>query len=304
MKRGVRGGRGVRPPPVSDLESPRDTVLLVLVLLLSSRARKGRSKSTSKSKKGSDTPNAHGDARPLRPRLRLGAVAPSLRLASREGGDISCKARDRSVIDRDPSLAPDSASKEPLDIMAQSVKANDLRAGDKIEHDNDIWLVREVEHRTPGNLRAFVQAKITSIKSGRSKEERFRSTDVVKMADIENKKMQFLYAEDDVLIFMDSETFDQMPVRREILGDAPGYLLENMEVQVSFLKGQAAGIELPASVILTVVQTDPGVRGDTVNSVLKPATMETGLVVQVPIFVNEGDKLKVDTRTGAYLQRA
>ncbi len=184
-----------------------------------------------------------------------------------------------------------------------NIKANDLRPGDKIEYDNDIWVVKDVQHRTPGNLRAFVQAKITSLSNGRSKEERFRSTDTVKQADMESKKMQYLYKEGDMLTFMDSESYEQIHVAIELLGDAPNYLIENMDVMVQFLKGAPMSVDLPANVVLTIIETEPGVRGDTVNNVLKPAKMETGLTVGVPIFINEGDKIKVDTRTGAYLGR-
>ncbi len=184
-----------------------------------------------------------------------------------------------------------------------NIKANDLRPGDKIEHDNDIWMVKEVMHRTPGNLRAFVQARITSLNSGRSKEERFRSTDIVKAADVEAKKMQYLYREGDMLTFMDAENFEQMQIPGDILGEAPSYLIENMDVVVQFLKGKAVGVDLPANVVLTVIETEPGVRGDTVNNVLKPAKTETGRVVGVPIFINEGERIKVDTRSGEYLGR-
>lgn len=181
-----------------------------------------------------------------------------------------------------------------------NIKANDLRPGDKIDYDNDIWVVKEVQHRTPGNLRAFVQAKIVSVISGRSKEERFRSTDTVKAADMESKKMQYLYTENDMLTFMEADTYEQVSIAAEDLGDAPKFLIENMEVFIQYLKGKPLGVDLPPSVVLTVVDTEPGVRGDTVNNVLKPAKMETGLTVGVPIFINPGDKIKVDTRTSEY----
>lgn len=185
-----------------------------------------------------------------------------------------------------------------------NLKANDMRAGVKIDHDGDIWLVKEVMHRTPGNLRAFVQAKIQSLTNGRSKEERFRSTDVVKLADMEARKMQYLYREEEMLTFMDSETYEQTQIPADTLGEAPNYLLENMDVMVQFLKGKAMGVDLPPNVILTITKTEPGVKGDTVNNVTKPALTQTGLTIQVPIFINEGEKVKVDTRSGDYLGRS
>lgn len=184
------------------------------------------------------------------------------------------------------------------------MKANDMRPGDKIEYENEVWIVKEVQHRTPGNLRAFVQARITSVATGRSKEERFRSTDAIKVADAESKTMTYLYRQDDMLSFMDVQSYEQMDVAVETLGDSPNYMIDNMDVIMQFINGKAIGVDLPASVILDVIETEPGVKGDTVNNVLKPAKTQTGLIVQVPIFVNEGDRIKVDTRSGDYLGRS
>jgi len=184
-----------------------------------------------------------------------------------------------------------------------NMKANDMRPGDKIDHDGDTWLVREVMHRTPGNLRAFVQAKIQSLTNGRSKEERFRSTDTVKVADMEGRKMQYLYKEGDLFAFMDSENYEQLSIPGDNIGEAPNYLMENMDVLVQFLNGKPIGVDLPPNVNMTIVETEPGVKGDTVNNVLKPAKTETGFVVNVPISANERHQIKLDTRSAEYLGR-
>lgn len=185
-----------------------------------------------------------------------------------------------------------------------AIKANDLRKGDKIDHNGDIWIVRDVQHRTPGNLRAFVQVRLQSLLNNRTKDERFGSTDTLNEAPLEARKMQYLYTEGDMLTFMDVENYDQIQIPGDTIGDAPKYLVENAEVMVQFLSGKPLGVDLPPNVILKIIETEPGVRGDTVNNVLKPAKCETGAVVGVPIFVNEGDNIKVDTRTGEYLGRA
>lgn len=183
------------------------------------------------------------------------------------------------------------------------IKASDLRNGDKIEHMNDVWILSDVMHRTPGNLRAFIQARLTSLTTGRSRDERFSSTDRIKQADLEAKKMQYLYREDDLMTFMDSDSYEQIQIAAANLGEAPSYMTENMDVMVQFRDGSPMSVELPPNVVLKITKTEPGVKGDTVNNVLKPAEVETGRTVQVPIFINEGETIKVDTRTGEYLGR-
>lgn len=185
-----------------------------------------------------------------------------------------------------------------------AIKATDLRAGSKIHLNDDIWVVMETMHRTPGKGQAVMQVRIRSLTSGKSQNERFRSTEFVESADLINRKMEYLYADDDMAHFMDSETYEQVAVNREDIEDELGFMKDNMEVTVQFHEEKALGVELPPNIILEVTQTEPGVKGDTVNQVMKPATLETGVEVQVPLFVNEGDKIKVDTRTKSYLSRA
>lgn len=184
------------------------------------------------------------------------------------------------------------------------IKASDLRNGVKVEHDGDIWVVSEVMHRTPGNLRAFVQARMTSLTNGRNRDERFRSTEQVRAADLETKKMQFLYREDHFLNFMDQETYDQIQIDTAMVGESAGYLTDGLEVMVQFRDGKPLGVELPAKVVLKIIETEPGVKGDTVSNVTKAAKTEAGKVVQVPIFVNEGESIRVSTATGEYVERA
>jgi elongation factor P len=184
------------------------------------------------------------------------------------------------------------------------IKAIDLRPGVKIEHNDDVWVVMEFMHRTPGKGNAVVQARIRSLTSGRSMNERFRSVETIALANLETRKMQYLYREGDLLTFMDSESYEQVQIDAESIGKAIGFLLENMETTVQFRNGQALGIDLPSKVVLKVTETEPAVRGDTVSNVTKPATTETGYVVQVPLFVNEGDSIRINTETGEYVERA
>jgi len=185
-----------------------------------------------------------------------------------------------------------------------AIQAKNLRPGDKIMYEKDAWQVTEATHRTPGNLRAFVQVRLRHLIHGRTTDTRFSSTESIEEANTENRKMQFLFKDESGYTFMDLESYEQMVVPRENLGNAVNYLLENAEVIVQFLEGKIIGMDLPAAVELVIVETEPGVKGDTVNNVTKPAKMQTGVVVQVPIFVNEGEKIRVDTRSGEYLGRA
>lgn len=184
-----------------------------------------------------------------------------------------------------------------------SIPATQMRPGMIIKFKDDLHLVFSVEHRTPGNLRAFIQAKLRNIRTGSMFVERFRSPDPIDRVVVDEVKMEFLYSDGDEYYFMD-EAFEQTLLTRETLGDAVEYLLPNLSISVSFHDGKPVGIELPTVVEMTVIQTEPGIKSATASSVTKPAKTETGLVVQVPPFINEGEKIRVDTAEGAYMSRA
>ena len=182
--------------------------------------------------------------------------------------------------------------------------ANDLRKGQAIRYNGDIAIVLEVQHRTPGNLRAFVQAIVRSIKTGKSSDIRFSSTEKVELVDVSRETLEFSYKDQESYHFMDPKTYDDIVLRTELVGDAKDYLVENLAVTVLYAEGRPVEIELPSSVHLKVAQSAEGVRGDSANNVQKSATLETGKVVQVPLFIKEGETVKIDTRTGAYMGRA
>ncbi len=184
-----------------------------------------------------------------------------------------------------------------------SIPATQMRPGMVIKFKDDLHLVFSVEHRTPGNLRAFIQAKLRNIRTGSMFVERFRSPDPIDRVHVDEIKMEFLYNDGDEYYFMDDK-FEQTMLKRDTLGDAVDFLLPNLTIGVSFHDGKAVGIELPTVVEMTVVQTEPGIKSATASSVTKPAKTETGLVVQVPPFINEGEKIRVDTAEGAYMSRA
>jgi elongation factor P len=185
-----------------------------------------------------------------------------------------------------------------------AIPATQLRPGMIIKHNDALHLVFKVEHRTPGNLRAFIQAKLRNLKSGAMFEHRFRSADSLEKVVVDEVLMEFLYNDGDDYYFMNPEDFEQTVLKTETLGDAVEYLTPNLQIHVSYHDGNAVGIELPSAVELTVVETEPGLKSATASSVTKPAKTETGLVVQVPPFINEGEKIKVDTSEGTYLSRA
>ncbi|HEY1801651.1 MAG TPA: elongation factor P [Terriglobales bacterium] len=185
-----------------------------------------------------------------------------------------------------------------------SIPATQLRPGMIIKHNNDLHSVFSVEHRTPGNLRAFIQAKLRNLRTGAMFEHRFRSPDPIEKITVDEVDMEYLYTDGDGYYFMNTENFEQTHLTREILGDAVDYLISNLQIKVEFFDGKAVGVELPQTVILTVLETEPGLKSATASSVTKPAKTETGLIVQVPPFINEGEKIKVDTAEGAYLSRA
>jgi elongation factor P len=182
--------------------------------------------------------------------------------------------------------------------------ANDLRKGMCIRYNGNAAIVLEVQHRTPGNLRAFVQAIIRYIGTGKSADVRFGSTDKVETVDVHRQKLDFSYKDNTGYHFMDPETYETVTFDPDFIGEAKEYLTENLSVEVLFVEGKAANVELPASVNLKVAESAEGVRGDSANNVQKPATLETGKVVTVPLFIKEGEVVKIDTRTGQYMGRA
>ena len=185
-----------------------------------------------------------------------------------------------------------------------AIPATQLRPGMIIKHNDTLHSVFKVEHRTPGNLRAFIQAKLRNLKSGAMFEHRFRSADAIEKVSVDEVTMEFLYADGDDYYFMNPEDFEQTVLNGSLLGDAVEYLTPNLQIKISYIDGQPVGVDLPTFVELTVIETEPGLKSATASSVTKPAKTETGLVVYVPPFINEGEKIRVDTSEGAYLSRA
>ena len=173
-----------------------------------------------------------------------------------------------------------------------------------VKFNNDLYSVFKMEHRTPGNLRGFVQVKMRNLRSGTMIEHRFSSEDRVDRAALEEHEMEYLYDDGEYYYFMNTENFEQMHLTRDILGDAVDYLVPQLKVAVEFYEGKPMSVELPPTVDLTVVETEPGLKGASVSNVTKAAKLETGLVVQVPPFINEGEKIKVSTAEGTYQERA
>jgi elongation factor P len=184
------------------------------------------------------------------------------------------------------------------------LKATQLRKGMIIEFNNDLYQLTDVMHVTPGKGQASVQTKMKNIKTGTNAEYRFRSDETAIKASMENKEMEYLYEDGNSYYFMDIETFDQIPINTEMIGDDKYYLLPNTKVSINFYQNQAIGIELPGTVILKVTETEPTLKTATVTSSYKPAVLETGLKTQVPPFISEGELIKVDTSDGRYLERA
>jgi len=173
-----------------------------------------------------------------------------------------------------------------------------------IKFNNDLFSIFKMEHRTPGNLRGFVQVKMRNFRTGSMIEHRFSSEDRVEKASLEEHEMEFLYDDGEYFHFMNTENFEQMHLTTDILGDATSYLIPQLKVNVEFYEGKPISVELPPTVDLTVVETEPGLKGASVSNVTKPAKLETGLVVQVPPFINEGEKIRVSTAEATYLERA
>ena len=182
--------------------------------------------------------------------------------------------------------------------------ANDLRKGMAISYNGDIAVVLDSQHRTPGNLRAFVQATVRSIRTGKSSDIRFSSTERIEPVPMLTTRMEFSYKDGQDYVFTDPETYETVTLAPELVGDAKDYLVENAPVTITFVEEKAVSIELPSSVILTVTDAPEGVRGDSANNVQKAIVVETGITVQAPLFIKTGEKIKVDTRTGKYMERA
>jgi len=184
------------------------------------------------------------------------------------------------------------------------MNANDLRPGMVIRHNNELFTIHKAEHRTPGNLRAFVQATLRSIRSGRSSDVRFSSTEKIDVVPMMTRRMDFSYKDGEDFVFSDPETYETVMLAADLVGDAKNYLVENAHVTVTFVEDKAVTIELPSSVVLKVADAPEGIRGDSANNVQKSITLETGITVQAPLFIKTGEKIKVDTRTGKYMERA
>jgi elongation factor P len=185
-----------------------------------------------------------------------------------------------------------------------SVQATRLKRGNLIKLGNDLFRVLDLQHFTPGNKRGFVQAKLRNIRTSTLGDHKFRSEDDVERAVLDERQMQYLYKDGDSFHFMDTTSYEQLHIPSEALGDSVNYLIPDATIKVEFYGSEPVGIELPQTVDLTVEETAPGIKGATASAQVKPARLETGLVVQVPPFVNNGDKVRVNTETGEYLSRA
>jgi elongation factor P len=183
------------------------------------------------------------------------------------------------------------------------VSTTEFRNGLKIEIDGEPFVIVEFQHVKPGKGGAFVRTKFKSLKSGNVTDKTFRAGEKVDVPDLEEKTMQYLYGADKDRVFMDTTSYEQISLNEKQLGDSINYLKENMEIKVLYHKGMPINIEVPMFVELMIAKTDPGVRGDTASGGSKPATLETGAVVKVPLYMNEGDSIKVDTRTGTFIER-
>lgn len=184
------------------------------------------------------------------------------------------------------------------------ISSNEFKTGVTIEVDNDVYTIIEFQHVKPGKGAAFVRTKLKNVKTGGVVERKFNAGEKVPKAHVERREMQYLYKDGDLFVVMDNESYEQTSLTEAQIGDGVKFLKENMNLGVLFFNGAVIGVDLPNTVVLKVAQTEPGVRGDTATGGSKPATMETGAIVQVPFFVNEGEELIIDTRTGNYVQRA
>ncbi|MEH7345485.1 elongation factor P [Bacillus sp. JJ1532] len=184
------------------------------------------------------------------------------------------------------------------------ISVNDFRTGLTIEVDNGIWRVMDFQHVKPGKGAAFVRSKLRNLRNGNVQEKTFRAGEKVAKAQIDNRKMQYLYANGDQHVFMDNESYDQIELPASAIEYELKFLKENMEVHILMYNTETLGVELPNTVELEVIETEPGIKGDTASGGSKPAKLETGLIVQVPFFINQGDKLIINTDEGSYVSRA
>ncbi len=180
---------------------------------------------------------------------------------------------------------------------------SDLRPGAVIKYNGELCIVLESEHRTPGNLRAFYQVKMRVQRTGKLLENRFRSGESIEFIRVERRPYQYLYRDGNSLFFMNMADYEQIPVDSELVGDSVKFLKENEEVQLAMVDGSVIGVDVPSHVNLLITHTEPGLKGDTATNVMKPAVVETGASIQVPLFINENDVVRVDSRTGAYIER-
>jgi elongation factor P len=185
-----------------------------------------------------------------------------------------------------------------------TIQATKMRKGTLVKIGNDLFRVLELQHVTPGNLRGFVRVKFRNIRSGSLSDQKLRSEDLVERARLDERQMQYMYNDGTDYYFMDTSSFEQIHISAEALGDSVNYLIAEMLIDVEFYGTEPVGIELPQTVELLVEDTPPAIKGSTANAQLKPATLETGLVVQVPPFINVGDKIRVNTESGEYQARA
>lgn len=183
------------------------------------------------------------------------------------------------------------------------MKVSDLKKGQVIEMDNDLWQITEMVFNTPGNLRSNFQIKMKSLKKGNVIQKRMRPEDDVTFAYLDTVDMQYIYQDGDNFVFMNTKTYDQVHIPPIVIGEAMGYIKAESVVRISFYEDNPVTVELPTSVELAVAKTEPAARGDTVSNVQKPATLETGLEIQIPSHINEGDVVRVDTRNGEFLGR-
>jgi elongation factor P len=184
------------------------------------------------------------------------------------------------------------------------MNANDLRPGMVIRHNGELFSIHKAEHRTPGNLRAFVQARMRNLRTGALIDHRFRSTDTVERAILDETEMQYLYSDGDSFFFMNTANYEQVHLHKDVIGDRAQFMVPDVMIKVVFYEGNPVDVQLPATVDLKVVETEPGIKGASATNVTKPAKMETGLIVQVPPFVNEGEVIRIDTADGSYLERS
>nr|WP_092067295.1 elongation factor P [Dendrosporobacter quercicolus]NSL46511.1 elongation factor P [Dendrosporobacter quercicolus DSM 1736]SDL53600.1 elongation factor P [Dendrosporobacter quercicolus] len=184
------------------------------------------------------------------------------------------------------------------------ISSSDFRTGLTIEIDNDVWQIVDFQHVKPGKGAAFVRTKMKNVRTGAVVERTFNPGEKLPKAHVDNRQMQYLYANDGLYVFMDNETYEQSELTSAQLGDAKKFLKENMNISIMLFQGTIIGVELPNSVDLEVIECDPGVRGDTATGATKQAKLETGYSVRVPLFINQGDVLRIDTRSGDYIERA